>query len=180
MGYYNPIHAYGTARFATDAAAAGVDGLIVVDLPPEEDEVLRVPAQAQGLDLIRLATPTTDDARLQTILDGASGFLYYVSIAGVTGTKASPEDEVARGAGAHPQGRHRSALRGGLRHQDAGAGRRDRPDRRWRGGGLGHCQPDRGQPGRRRRTEIVAEVLELCPRSGRFHPCGAPVVRCAA
>src|SRR5579863_3108811 len=87
MGYFNPIHAYGTARFIRDAAAAGADGLIVVDLPPEEDEVLRLPAQAQGLDIIRLATPTSDAARLPKILDGASGFLYYVSIAGVTGTK---------------------------------------------------------------------------------------------
>ena len=87
MGYFNPIHAYGTARFTKDAAAAGADGLIVVDLPPEEDEVLRVPAKAQGLDIIRLATPTSDAARLQTILKDASGFIYYVSIAGVTGTK---------------------------------------------------------------------------------------------
>ena len=87
MGYFNPIHAYGTARFSRDAAAAGADGLIVVDLPPEEDEVLRAPAAAQGLDIIRLATPTSDDVRLKTILGGASGFVYYVSIAGVTGTK---------------------------------------------------------------------------------------------
>jgi tryptophan synthase alpha chain len=87
MGYFNPIHAYGAARFTRDAAAAGADGLIVVDLPPEEDEVLRLPAHAQGLDMIRLATPTSDAARLTTILDGASGFLYYVSITGVTGTK---------------------------------------------------------------------------------------------
>ena len=72
----------------SDVAAAGVDGLIVVDLPPEEDEVLRVPALAQGIDLIRLVTPTTDDARLTKVLDGASGYLYYVSIAGVTGTKS--------------------------------------------------------------------------------------------
>ena len=88
MGYYNPIHHYGSARFAKDAAEAGVDGLITVDLPPEEDEVLRVPANAQGLDVIRLATPTTDSHRLETVLSGAGGFLYYVSIAGVTGTKS--------------------------------------------------------------------------------------------
>jgi tryptophan synthase alpha chain len=94
MGYYNPIHAYGTARFARDVAAAGVDGLIVVDLPIEEDEVLRVPAKAQGVDLIRFVTPTTDEARLKRIAAGASGYLYYVSVAGVTGTKAVPEDEV--------------------------------------------------------------------------------------
>src|ERR1700753_1706927 len=94
MGYYNPIHAYGTARFARDVAAAGVDGLIVVDLPIEEDEVLRVPAKAQGVDLIRFVTPTTDDARLKRIVAEASGYLYYVSVAGVTGTKSVPEDEV--------------------------------------------------------------------------------------
>ena len=94
MGYFNPIHAYGTARFTRDAAAAGADGLIVVDLPPEEDDVLRLPAQAQGLDIIRLATPTSDEGRLGTILDRASGFLYYVSIAGVTGTKDFDAGEV--------------------------------------------------------------------------------------
>ncbi len=94
MGYYNPIHAYGTARFARDVAAAGVDGLIVVDVPIEEDEVLRVPALAQGVDLIRFVTPTTDAARLKRIVAEASGYLYYVSVAGVTGTKAVPEDEV--------------------------------------------------------------------------------------
>ena len=94
MGYYNPIHAFGTARFAGEAAAAGVDGLITVDLPPEEDEVLRTPAAAHGLDIVRLATPTSDAHRLQTILHGAAGFLYYVSIAGVTGTKAIAASEV--------------------------------------------------------------------------------------
>ena len=94
MGYYNPIHAYGTARFARDVAAAGVDGLIVVDLPIEEDEVLRLPAKAQGVDLIRFVTPTTDEARLKRISGEASGYLYYVSVAGVTGTKSVPEDEV--------------------------------------------------------------------------------------
>jgi len=94
MGYYNPIHAYGTARFAKDAAEAGVDGLITVDLPPEEDEVLRLPAAAQGLDIVRLATPTTDAMRLEAVLDGAGGFLYYVSITGITGTKSFAESEV--------------------------------------------------------------------------------------
>jgi tryptophan synthase alpha chain len=95
MGYFNPIHAYGTARFTREAAQAGADGLIVVDLPPEEDEVLRAPAAAQGLDVIRLATPTSDEARLPKVLDGASGFLYYVSIAGVTGTKNFDQSQVA-------------------------------------------------------------------------------------
>lgn len=93
MGYFNPIHHYGVEAFVQDAAEAGVDGLITVDLPPEEDEGLRTPANARGLDIIRLATPTTDDKRLATVLNGAGGFLYYVSIAGVTGTKTfSPSD----------------------------------------------------------------------------------------
>ncbi len=96
MGYFNPIHHYGSARFAKDAAEAGVDGLITVDLPPEEDDVLRIPAQAQELDIIRLATPTTDAKRLETVLKGASGFLYYVSIAGVTGTKSFASADVRR------------------------------------------------------------------------------------
>lgn len=94
MGYFNPIHAYGVEMFARDAGTAGVDGLIVVDLGPEEDSVLRAPAKTAGLDIVRLATPTTDDRRLTTVLDGASGFLYYVSIAGVTGTKTFTEENV--------------------------------------------------------------------------------------
>jgi tryptophan synthase alpha chain len=97
MGYFNPIHAYGVERFVVDAARAGVDGLIVVDLGPEEDRILRRPAAKAGIDIVRLATPTTDDARLDAVLDGASGFLYYVSVAGVTGTKSVVEQEV-RGA----------------------------------------------------------------------------------
>ena len=96
MGYFNPLHAYGVERFARDAASIGLDGLITVDLPPEEDEVLRSPANANGLDIIRLATPTTDDRRLATILNGASGFLYYVSIAGVTGTKSYTASDVRK------------------------------------------------------------------------------------
>ena len=87
MGSYNPIHAFGTARFAKDAAEAGIDGLLIVDLPPEEDEVLRAPASLHGLDVVRFVTPTSDGKRLGTILDGASGYLYYVSMAGVTGTR---------------------------------------------------------------------------------------------
>ena len=94
MGYFNPVHAHGSAKFAKDAAEAGVDGLIVVDMPPEEDEVLRAPAAAHGIDLVRLIAPTTDDRRLATVLGGASGFLYYVSVAGTTGTKTFAENEV--------------------------------------------------------------------------------------
>jgi tryptophan synthase alpha chain len=86
MGYYNPIYVFGVERFLTDAKAAGVDGLIVVDLPPEEDAELCLPALKAGLSFIRLATPTTDDQRLPAVLANTSGFVYYVSITGVTGT----------------------------------------------------------------------------------------------
>ncbi len=95
MGYYNPIYSYGAERFLADAKEAGVDGLIIVDLPPEEDDELCLPAQAAGLDFIRLATPTTDDARLPTVLNHASGFLYYVAVAGITGTKSAKAEETA-------------------------------------------------------------------------------------
>ncbi len=88
MGYYNPIYIYGVDRFIADAKAAGVDGLIVVDLPPEEDHELCIPALEQGLNFIRLATPTTDDKRLPKVLTNTSGFVYYVSVTGITGSKA--------------------------------------------------------------------------------------------
>jgi tryptophan synthase alpha chain len=89
MGYYNPIYSRGVDRFLADAKAAGVDGLIVVDLPPEEDDELCLPAQAAGLNFIRLATPTTDDRRLPRVLTNTSGFVYYVSITGITGAAAA-------------------------------------------------------------------------------------------
>jgi len=85
MGYYNPIYIYGVDKFLADAKAAGVDGLIIVDLPPEEDEELCLPALKAGLNFIRLATPTTDDKRLPKVLSNTSGFVYYVSITGITG-----------------------------------------------------------------------------------------------
>lgn len=94
MGYYNPIYSYGVDRFLTDAREAGVDGLIIVDLPPEEDEELCLPALNAGLNFIRLATPTTDDQRLPAVLSNTSGFVYYVSIMGITGTKTATEDAV--------------------------------------------------------------------------------------
>lgn len=94
MGYFNPIHHYGVARFVEDAKAAGVDGLIVVDLPPEHNEDLCDPAQAAGIDFIRLTTPTTGDARLPTVLEGSSGFVYYVSVAGVTGAGSATVEHV--------------------------------------------------------------------------------------
>jgi tryptophan synthase alpha chain len=95
MGYYNPIYIYGVDRFLTDAKAAGVDGLIVVDLPPEEDEELCLPALRAGLNFIRLSTPTTDDKRLPAVLANTSGFVYYVSITGITGAAAPDLSKVA-------------------------------------------------------------------------------------
>lgn len=95
MGYYNPFYAYGVDRFLKDAVAAGIDGLIVVDLPPEEDAELCLPARAAGIDFIRLATPTTDAKRLPAVLKNTSGFLYYVSVAGVTGGKTGAGSDVA-------------------------------------------------------------------------------------
>ncbi|MGA8970114.1 MAG: tryptophan synthase subunit alpha [Pseudolabrys sp.] len=94
MGYYNPIYIYGNDRFLSDAKAAGVDGLIIVDLPPEEDEELCLPALKAGLNFIRLATPTTDDKRLPTVLTNTSGFVYYVSITGITGAAAPDTGKV--------------------------------------------------------------------------------------
>ncbi len=94
MGYYNPIYIYGNDRFLADAKAAGVDGLIIVDLPPEEDDELCLPTLKAGLNFIRLATPTTDDKRLPIVLKNTSGFVYYVSITGVTGTAAPDAGKV--------------------------------------------------------------------------------------
>ena len=95
MGYYNPIFSMGVDRFLDQAKACGIDGLIVVDLPPEEDDELCIPAQKAGLNFIRLATPTTDDARLPTVLKNTSGFVYYVSITGITGSAAAQATDVA-------------------------------------------------------------------------------------
>jgi tryptophan synthase alpha chain len=95
MGYYNPIYARGVDRFLKEAKAAGIDGLIVVDLPPEEDGELCIPAQKAGLNFIRLATPTTDAKRLPKVLQNTSGFVYYVSITGITGAAAAQASDVA-------------------------------------------------------------------------------------
>ena len=95
MGYYNPIYSRGVDKFLTDAKAAGVDGLIVVDLPPEEDDELCIPAQKAGLNFIRLATPTTDAKRLPKVLQNTSGFVYYVSITGITGAAEAQAGDIA-------------------------------------------------------------------------------------
>lgn len=94
MGYYNPIYSRGVDQFLSDAREAGIDGLIVVDLPPEEDAELCIPAQAAGLNFIRLATPTTDDKRLPRVLQNTSGFVYYVSITGITGAAEAQAGDV--------------------------------------------------------------------------------------
>jgi tryptophan synthase alpha chain len=99
MGYYNPIYQYGVERFLVDAVTAGVDGLIVVDLPPEEDEELCLPALRAGVHFIRLATPTTDDKRLPAVLRNTAGFVYYVAIAGITGTRSAAEADTAQAVG---------------------------------------------------------------------------------
>ncbi|MEW6641084.1 MAG: tryptophan synthase subunit alpha [Pseudomonadota bacterium] len=96
MGYYNPIYIYGVTAFLADAKAAGVDGLIIVDLPPEEDDELCIPALEAGLNFIRLATPTTDDKRLPAVLANTSGFVYYVSITGITGSASADSAAVGQ------------------------------------------------------------------------------------
>jgi tryptophan synthase alpha chain len=96
MGYYNPIYRYGAERFCADAKAVGVDGLITVDLPPEEDEELHAPALAAGIDLVSLTAPTSDDKRLPVVLRRATGFVYHVSIAGITGTKSAAIADVGK------------------------------------------------------------------------------------
>ncbi|EKE71220.1 MULTISPECIES: tryptophan synthase subunit alpha [Roseobacteraceae] len=95
MGYYNPIYSRGVDKFLVDAVEAGIDGLIIVDLPPEEDDELCIPAQKAGMNFIRLATPTTDDKRLPKVLTNTSGFVYYVSITGITGAAAASGADVA-------------------------------------------------------------------------------------
>jgi tryptophan synthase alpha chain len=107
MGYYNPVYVYGNERFLKDAREAGVDGLIIVDLPPEEDEELCLPALDAGLSFIRLATPTTDEKRLPRVLANATGFLYYVSVTGVTGTR---EPDIAAVEGALARIRRQTSL----------------------------------------------------------------------
>jgi tryptophan synthase alpha chain len=123
MGYYNPIYIYGVEKFLIDAKAAGVDGLIVVDLPPEEDSELCIPAMKAGLNFIRLATPTTDDKRLPSVLANTSGFVYYVSITGITGSAAA--DSAAVGAAVGRIKRHTAlpvCVGFGIRTPDAARG----------------------------------------------------------
>ena len=166
MGYYNPIYRYGAEAFARDAVAAGVDGAIIVDLPPEEDAELAEPARAAGLDFVRLATPTSDDARLPAIVEHASGFIYYVAIAGITGTRSADAGERRRG-GRPAAPVHRSAGRGRLRHQNPGAGRRGRQGRRRRRRRHGSGRSPRPQPRPRRQGKARASSTPCSPTSAR-------------
>ena len=125
MGYYNPIYVYGVERFLADAKSAGVDGLIVVDLPPEEDAELCLPALKAGFNFIRLATPTTDDKRLPAVLTNTSGFVYYVSITGITGAAAPDTGKVAAAVRRIKRHTDASGLRR-LRRAHRRAGARDR------------------------------------------------------
>jgi tryptophan synthase alpha chain len=172
MGYYNPIYIYGVERFLVDAIAAGVDGLIVVDLPPEEDTELCLPALAAGLNFIRLATPTTDDKRLPAVLANTSGFVYYVSITGITGAAAPDAGRVAQAVARIK--RHTTlpvAVGFGVRDAASAAAIGAAPKRwwwapRWSKG----CAPASMPPARRRPTR--------CSPSSRSWPSSRPA--CAA
>ena len=136
FGYYNPVYVYPREAFLDDAKAAGADGLIIVDVPPEADEELCLPAIARGLNFIRLATPTTDDKRLPAVLANTSGFLYYVSITGITGT-AEPDVVSSSFARCTYQEVDPAAHRGRFRRENSATGQSHRCRRRRRGGGLG-------------------------------------------
>ena len=141
MGYYNPIYVYGVERFLADSKAAGVDGLIVVDLPPEEDAELCLPALAAGVNFIRLATPTTDDKRLPAVLKNTSGFVYYVSITGITGS-ATPDAGKVADAVVRIKRHTTLPVCVGFGVRTAEQASRDRARRRWRRGrlGAGRCR----------------------------------------
>ena len=145
MGYYNPIYIYGVDKFLADAKGAGVDGLIVVDLPPEEDDELCLPALKAGLNFIRLATPTTDDKRLPAVLTNTSGFVYYVSITGITGA-AARRSRQGHARGRPHQAPHLAAGRGRLRRAHRRARARDCVRRRRRRGRLGAGDRAQGEP----------------------------------
>ena len=155
MGYYNPIYIYGVDKFLDDAKAAGVDGLIIVDLPPEEDAELCIPAMKAGLNFIRLATPTTDDKRLPAVLANTSGFVYYVSITGITGSAQRQYRRGRRGGRAHQAPYELAGLRR-LRHPDPGGRARHRGTCRRRGGRhrAGRCAQ---RPASMRQASATAE-----------------------
>ena len=153
MGYYNPIYVYGVETFLTDAKAAGVDGLIIVDCPPEEDDEICLPARQAGLAFVRLVAPTTSEDRLPEILDNAGGFVYFVSITGVTGAAAPDVKLVAEGRGA-PEAAHGAASRSRVRRQERRKRPGDRGNRGRRGGRFVHCRGDQTFA-RRRSGDLV-------------------------
>ena len=178
MGYYNPIYIYGVDKFLVDAKSAGVDGLIIVDLPPEEDTELCLPAMKAGLNFIRLATPTTDDKRLPAVLSNTSGFVYYVSITGITGSASAGFDR--RRAGGRPhQAAYQPARLRRLRHPHPGSGARHRRECRRRGGRhrTGRClarQPRFREPGDRQDRRCGGESRGCAGprRAGSQTGCG--------
>ena len=149
MGYYNPIYIYGVESFLDDANAAGIDGLIVVDLPPEMDDELCIPALRKGISLIRLATPTTDDRRLPKVLTNTSGFVYYVSMNGITGS-ALPDPSLVGAAVARIKAHTDLPVWRWLRCEDGRTCPRHRRGGGWCGGRHGHRQPYCRQPVGRR------------------------------
>lgn len=161
MGYYNPIHAYGAHNFLRDAAHAGVDGLIIVDLAPEEGADLLSAANKNGIHIIRLAAPTTTDARLKTVLNGAGGFLYYVSVTGVTGTKAILIDDVATAiARIRAQSRLPCAVGFGIRTPDQAASVARIADATVVGSALVQCIA--GAIAQGQRGDAARQTLQLC------------------
>ena len=169
MGYYNPIYVYPVDRFIADAVDAGVDGLIVVDVPPEEDEELRPAATRGRTGLIRLATPTTDAKRLPAVLANTSGFVYYVSIAGITGTAAPDIASVGAHVG-RIKAPYGPAHRRRFRREDGRAGERVGRHRRRRGGRLGAGVGDRREPRCRRQGDERDEAATCSAWSSAFRP----------
>ena len=163
MGYYNPIYIYGVDKFLVDAKAAGVDGLIIVDLPPEEDDELCLPAMKAGLNFIRLATPTTDDKRLPAVLANTSGFVYYVSITGITGS-ASADTAVVGEAVARIKRHTKLPVCVGFGIRTPEAARGIARECRWRGGRhrAGRCPaPPASMPRATRRRKPSRAVADL-------------------
>ena len=176
MGYYNLVYQRGPEKFCKEAAAAGVDGFILVDLPPEEADELKPYAAATGLDTVLLTAPTTDDKRLPAVLKYSSGFVYFVSVLGITGTKSA-----TRGGRAHPcrahQPPHQAAGRRGLRHPHARAGGRRRAPRRCRRRRHRHRRPREGGPRRQGQAPSPTSCRASSPTSRRWPTACAACAR---